>query len=210
MRAKIVVPPADVERAYNDNIEQYSTPEQVRASHILLKTEGKDDAAVKAKAEDVLKQAKARRRLRRAGEEVLGGRGQREERRRPRLLRPRPDGAGVRHRGVRDGAGPDQRPGEDAVRLPHHQAGRQEDRRPREPLAEVRQQISDQLASSGRRQQAADLAQTLDAEISKPADLDTVAKAQRPDGAGDRASSRATNRFSGSARRRKWRPARSS
>ena len=30
----------------------------MRASHILLKTEGKDDAAVKAKAEDVLKQAK--------------------------------------------------------------------------------------------------------------------------------------------------------
>ena len=33
-------------------------PEQVRASHILLKTEGKDDAAVKAQAEDLLKQAK--------------------------------------------------------------------------------------------------------------------------------------------------------
>src|SRR2546430_110822 len=59
MRAKVIVPPADVERAYNDNLEQYSTPEQVRASHILLKTEGKDDAAVKAKAEDILKQARA-------------------------------------------------------------------------------------------------------------------------------------------------------
>ena len=30
----------------------------MRASHILLKTEGKDDAAVKAKAEELLKQAK--------------------------------------------------------------------------------------------------------------------------------------------------------
>jgi parvulin-like peptidyl-prolyl isomerase len=49
----------DIERAYNNNIEQYTTPEQVRASHILFKTEGKDDAAVKAKAEDVLKQVKA-------------------------------------------------------------------------------------------------------------------------------------------------------
>ena len=58
LRAKITVPAADIERAYNDGIEQYTTPEQVRASHILLKTEGKDDAAVKAKAEDVLKQAK--------------------------------------------------------------------------------------------------------------------------------------------------------
>src|SRR5204863_1538698 len=59
LRAKVVVPPADIERTYNNNLEQYTTPEQVRASHILLKTEGKDDAAVKAKAEDVLKQAKA-------------------------------------------------------------------------------------------------------------------------------------------------------
>jgi peptidyl-prolyl cis-trans isomerase D len=58
LRAKVVVPPADVDRAYNTNVEQYTTPEQIRASHILLKTEGKDDAAVKAKAEDVLKQAK--------------------------------------------------------------------------------------------------------------------------------------------------------
>src|SRR5437870_1570115 len=31
-RAKVVVPPADVERTYNNNIEQYTTPEQVRAS----------------------------------------------------------------------------------------------------------------------------------------------------------------------------------
>ncbi|HMF12838.1 MAG TPA: SurA N-terminal domain-containing protein, partial [Gemmataceae bacterium] len=59
LRTKITVPPADIERYYNDNIEQYTTPEQVRASHILFRTEGKDDAAVKAKAEDVLKQARS-------------------------------------------------------------------------------------------------------------------------------------------------------
>ncbi len=50
--------PPTFEQAYNTNIEQYSTPEQVRASHILLKTEGKDDATVKAKAEELLKKAK--------------------------------------------------------------------------------------------------------------------------------------------------------
>jgi peptidyl-prolyl cis-trans isomerase D len=59
LRSKITIPAADVQQAYNTNIEQYSTPEQVRASHILLKTEGKDDAAVKAKAEELLKKAKA-------------------------------------------------------------------------------------------------------------------------------------------------------
>ncbi len=59
MRAKVVVPAADLERAYNDNIKEYTTPEQVRASHILLRTEGKDEATVEALAEDVLKQARA-------------------------------------------------------------------------------------------------------------------------------------------------------
>src|SRR5262249_5700754 len=59
LRSRIVVRAADVERTYTNGIEQYSTPEQVRASHILFKTEGKDDAAVKAKAEEILKQAKA-------------------------------------------------------------------------------------------------------------------------------------------------------
>jgi peptidyl-prolyl cis-trans isomerase D len=59
LKAKIVVPPGDVEKYYRENQQQYSTPEQVRASHILLKTEGKDEAAVKARAEALLKQAKS-------------------------------------------------------------------------------------------------------------------------------------------------------
>src|SRR4051812_26712705 len=58
LRAKATVTGQQIERAYNDNIQQYSTPEQVRASHILLKTEGKDDAAVKKQAEDLLAQIK--------------------------------------------------------------------------------------------------------------------------------------------------------
>jgi len=58
LRQGIVVPSREVERYYNDNIEMYSTPEQVRASHILFKTEGKDEAAVRAAAEKVLQEAK--------------------------------------------------------------------------------------------------------------------------------------------------------
>src|SRR5436309_11378909 len=38
IRAKTVVPVADIERAYNNDIDQFTTPEQIRASHILLKT----------------------------------------------------------------------------------------------------------------------------------------------------------------------------
>ena len=59
LRQGIIVPSREVERYYNDNIELFSTPEQVRASHILLKTEGKDEAAVRAAAEKVLQEAKA-------------------------------------------------------------------------------------------------------------------------------------------------------
>src|SRR5450759_3765574 len=38
LRQRATVTGQQIERSYNDNIQQYSTPEQVRASHILLKT----------------------------------------------------------------------------------------------------------------------------------------------------------------------------
>lgn len=58
MRKGITVSTRDIERYYNDNIETWTTPEQVRASHILFKTEGKDEAAVRAAAEKVLAEAR--------------------------------------------------------------------------------------------------------------------------------------------------------
>jgi peptidyl-prolyl cis-trans isomerase D len=57
-RQKVAVPPNDIQRYYNDNIQQYQTPEEVRASHILLKTEGKDEAGVRTRAEALLAQVK--------------------------------------------------------------------------------------------------------------------------------------------------------
>jgi peptidyl-prolyl cis-trans isomerase D len=59
IRERISVSAEDIQRHYEDNQQQYSTPEQVRASHILFKTEGKDDAAVKKQAEEVLAKVKA-------------------------------------------------------------------------------------------------------------------------------------------------------
>jgi peptidyl-prolyl cis-trans isomerase D len=59
LRQRATVTGQQIERAYNDNIQQYSQPEQVRASHILLKTEGKDEAAVKKQAEELLAKIKA-------------------------------------------------------------------------------------------------------------------------------------------------------
>ena len=59
VRAKTVIPAADVAKFYNDSIQQYSTAEQIRASHILLKTDGQNDAAVRTQADGLLAQVKA-------------------------------------------------------------------------------------------------------------------------------------------------------
>jgi peptidyl-prolyl cis-trans isomerase D len=57
--SKLKVTREDVERNYNTRLGSYTTPEQIRASHVLLTTEGKDDAAVRAQAEQVLKEARS-------------------------------------------------------------------------------------------------------------------------------------------------------
>ena len=59
VRQSITIPESEIAAFYNQNISQYQTPGQVRASHILFETEGKDEKAVQAKAEEVLKLAKA-------------------------------------------------------------------------------------------------------------------------------------------------------
>ena len=176
MRAKVAVPPADVERAYNNNSEQYTTPEQVRASHILLKTEGKDDAAVKAKAEDLLKQAKA-------GSDFA------------ELAKKHSEDEGSAKSGGDldyfqrgkmvaefDQAAFAMQPGQvsDLVKTQYgYHIIKLVDRKPAttRTLAEVREQLNDQLAYERAQAQAADLAQKLERDISKPVDLDRVAKA---------------------------------
>lgn len=51
---------AELERIYNQGKEQFRTPERVKVRHLLLKTSGDapKDAAVKAKADDLLKKIK--------------------------------------------------------------------------------------------------------------------------------------------------------
>jgi peptidyl-prolyl cis-trans isomerase D len=177
LRAKTIIPAADIEREYNNNSEQYTTPEQVRASHILLKTEGKDDAAVKAKAEELLKQA-------RGGADFAELAKKNSE-----------DDASAKNGGDLDYFGRgrmvpefDQavfamQPGQisDLVKTQYgYHIIKLVDKKnaTTRPLAEVRQQLTDQLAYQRAQAQAADLAQNLEKQISKPADLDKVAKAQ--------------------------------
>ena len=175
-RAKITVPPVDIERAYNDNIEQYSTAEQVRASHILLKTDGKDDAAVKAKAEDILKQAKSGADFADLAKKYSEDEGSAK------------NGGDLdyfgRGRMVRefDAAVFAMEPGQisDLVKTQYgYHIIKLVDKKPgtTKSLADVRQQISDQLALERAQTQAADLADTLAKQIAKPSDLDSVGKA---------------------------------
>jgi peptidyl-prolyl cis-trans isomerase D len=59
IRQRTTVSMPDVQSYYDSHRSEYSMPERVQASHILLKTAGKDDAAVKKQAEDVLAKLKA-------------------------------------------------------------------------------------------------------------------------------------------------------
>jgi peptidyl-prolyl cis-trans isomerase D len=59
LKGRMVVTQQEIEALYKRNQSTYSTPEQIRASHILFKTEGKDEAAVRKQAESVLAKIKA-------------------------------------------------------------------------------------------------------------------------------------------------------
>jgi peptidyl-prolyl cis-trans isomerase D len=177
MRAKVNIPQADVEKEYKNNEEQYKTPEQVRASHILLKTEGKDDAAVKAKAEEILKQAKSG-----ADFAELAKKNSEDE-------------ASAKNGGDLDYFGKGRmvpefdaavfamEPGQisDLVKTQYgYHIIKLVDKKPAttRPYAQVQQQLHDQLAYQRAQAQAADLAQTLEKQIKSPGDLDKVGKAQ--------------------------------
>ena len=59
LKPRMTATQQEIEELYKRNQAMYSTPEQIRASHILFKTEGKDEAAVRKQAEAVLAKAKA-------------------------------------------------------------------------------------------------------------------------------------------------------
>jgi len=175
MRQKAAVTGQQIERAYNDNIQQYSTPEQVRASHILLKTEGKDDAAVKKQAEDLLAKLKAG-----ANFEELAKKNSQDE------------GSATKG-GDLDFFGKGQmvpefdkvafalKPGQMSdlvktqfgyhiIKVTDHRAASQK------TLAEVRGQIEDQLKSEQAQAAAQKLADQVAAELKKPGDFASVAR----------------------------------
>ena len=177
LRAKATVTGQQIERSYNDNIQQYSTPEQVRASHILLKTEGKDDAAVKKQAEDLLAQIKKG-----ANFEELAKKNSQDE-------------ASAAKGGDLDFFNKGQmvpefdkvafslQPGQlsDLVKTSYgYHIIKVTDKRPasQKTLAEVRTQIEDQLKFEQASAAAQKLADQVASELKKPSDFESVARAR--------------------------------
>jgi peptidyl-prolyl cis-trans isomerase D len=59
-KLKPIVPTdAQLRKDYNANLDQFRTPERVNARHILIKSDASNDAAMKVKAEGILKQIQA-------------------------------------------------------------------------------------------------------------------------------------------------------
>src|SRR5262245_6444394 len=176
LRARVNVTPQEIESYYNANIQHFQMPEQVRASHILLKTEGKDEATVRKQAEDILKQAKApgadfaglaKKYSEDDGSKVNGG-----------DLDYFPKGRMVPEF---EQAAFSMQPGQisDLVKskfgLHIIKVGDKKAASTR-PLDEVRTQIQGTLTTQRVDQQIADRTRDLDTRIKKPSDLDAVAK----------------------------------
>lgn len=56
---KVQIPESRLKEHYDKNVDRYSRPEQVSARHILLKTEGKDEAAVSRLAQELVNRLRA-------------------------------------------------------------------------------------------------------------------------------------------------------
>jgi peptidyl-prolyl cis-trans isomerase D len=174
-RQKVVVPPTDIQRYYNDNIEQYTTPEQVRASHILLETAGKNDADVKKRAEEILKQVQSGADFAALAKKVSEDKGSAANGGdldyfgRGRMVPEFEETAFKLAPGQTSELVKSQF-GYHIIKVVDKRAGSTR------PLEEVRAQIQQQLAMQTADQQIADRARELEKRINDPSDLDTVAK----------------------------------
>jgi peptidyl-prolyl cis-trans isomerase D len=181
IRDSIKPTPQDVERYYEDNKEQYSTPDRIRASHILLKTEGKDEAAVKKQADDLLAKAKGGADFAQLADKFSEDEGNTQNNKKK--------GGDLGEKGRGDyvkefeDAAFALKPGEisDVVKT---QFGfhiiKLNEKLPatKQPLETVRTQIEETIKTERSQAQAQRRADDLAGKLLKPADLDTVAKAR--------------------------------
>jgi peptidyl-prolyl cis-trans isomerase D len=176
LKARVNVSQRDLDRSYNDNIEQYSTPEQVRASHILLKTEGKDEASVRATAEKLVQEARSG-----ADFAALAKKYSEDEASKDKGgdLDYFPRGRMVAEFDEKAFSMP---PGtiSDPVKTQygfHIVKAVDKKAATTRTLDEVKAQITDQVGFQRAQAQAAQLAEKLEQQINKPADLEGVARA---------------------------------
>lgn len=177
LRKGVTVSTRDIDRYYNDNIEMFSTPEQVRASHILFKTDGKDEATVRAAAEKVLKEAIGGADFAKLAEQYSEDEsnaktgGDLDYFSRGRMVPEFEEAAFTAEPGiiptlVKSGFG------FHIIKLVDKKAG------VTRSIDEVRGQITDQLASERALRQAESLTREIGEQLKTPADLDKVAAAR--------------------------------
>lgn len=177
LRDRVTVTEADARQRYTETIAQYQQPEQIRASHILLKTEGKDEAAVRAEAERVLARvtaggdfaALARQYSEDEASKVQGG--DLDFFGRNAMVKEFEDAAFALEPGQTSGLV--QTPyGFHIIRVTDKRAAQTQ------PFELVSAQIQDQLKWERAQQDAQRLVEELDAEIDDAADIDRVAQAR--------------------------------
>jgi peptidyl-prolyl cis-trans isomerase D len=174
LKDRMTVTTQELQARYQQNASMYSTPEQVRASHILLKTEGKDKAEVRKQAEQVLAKVKAGGDFAalakqysedtskdQGGDLDYFGRG--------RMVKPFEDAAWALEVGQTSGI-VESEFGFHIIKLTDKKAATTR------TLDEVRPQLEEQIKMEKARAEAAAKADQLASRIDEPADLDAVAR----------------------------------
>jgi len=176
LRASITPTPQQVEAYYQANLQQFSNPDQIHAQHILLKTGGKDAAAVRKQAESILKEAKAPgadfpalARKYSEDEASKGSGGDLGFFGRGAMVKTFEDPAFALAPGQVTPDLVQTEYGFHVIKVLEKRAAGQR------PLAEVKDQIAEQLKWQQAQERATALATALDARITKPADLDAAA-----------------------------------
>ena len=176
LRAGVTITPQEVEAKFRENAAMYSTPEQIRASHILLKTEGKDEAAVRKQADALLAKVKsgadfaALAKQQSEDEASKDAGGDLDYFGRGRMVAEFEDAAWALSPGQVS----------DVVKTAYgFHIIKLVDKRPaaNRTLEEVRPQIEEQLRWEKAQIEAGRLAESLSSQISSPADLESVARA---------------------------------
>jgi peptidyl-prolyl cis-trans isomerase D len=177
LRTRMTATPQEVEARYKDNLQLYSTPEQVRASHILFKAESKDEATVKKAAEAVLARAKA-------GEDfaALAKKYSEDDTNKDKGGDLDYFGRGVMAKEFEDAAFGMQ-PGQlsDVVKTAfgfHIIKVVDKKAAATRSLDEVRAQVTEEVKMTKAQQEAAQVAESIARDIKQPADLDKIAKAR--------------------------------